>query len=174
MLHKNGRRYNMANYRAICHSYKLLSAVVACRLMVVLENRLPDTQAGFRTARGCRDNVCAIRWFIDMVLREGRQDVVIFIDYSAAFDTKSQLFLDSALAETGVSSKFSALSRPYSPQQQASCTLDSRTEALKCWSHLTLREACCRGISSRRTDAVVCSQYTFLVICVSVCLLRQN
>ena len=40
-----------------------------------------------------------------MVLREGRQSVVTLIDYSAAFDTESQLFLDSALAETGVTSK---------------------------------------------------------------------
>ena len=39
-----------------------------------------------------------------MVLQEGRQAVVTFIDYSAAFDTESQLFLDSALAETGISS----------------------------------------------------------------------
>ena len=107
-LHKKGSRDDMANYRAICllcHSYKLLSAVVARRLMAVLEDRLPDTQAGFRPARGCRDNVCAFRWFIDMVLREGRQSVVTFIDYSAAFDTESQLFLDSALAEAGVNSK---------------------------------------------------------------------
>ena len=73
--------------------------------MAVLDERLPDTQAEFRPDRGCRDNVCALRWFIDMVLREGRQAVVTFIDYSAAFDTESQLFLDSALAETGVSSK---------------------------------------------------------------------
>ena len=108
MLHKKGSRDDMANYRAICllcHSYKLLSAVVARRLMAVLEDRLPDTQAGFRPARGCRDNVCALRWFIDMVLWEGRQSVVTFIDYSAAFDTESQLFLDSALAEAGVNSK---------------------------------------------------------------------
>ena len=75
------------------------------RLMVVLEDRLPDTQAEFRAARGCRDNVCALRWFTIMVLREGRQAVVTFVDYSAAFDTESQLFLDSVLAETGVSSK---------------------------------------------------------------------
>ena len=33
------------------------------------------------------------------------QAVVTFIDYSAAFDTESQLFLDSALAEAGVSTK---------------------------------------------------------------------
>ena len=49
--------------------------------------------------------MCALRWFINLVLREGRQAVVTFIDYSAAFDTESQLFLDSALAETGISSK---------------------------------------------------------------------
>ena len=91
MMHKKGPRDDTANYRVICllcHSYKLLSAVVARRLMSVLGDRLPDTQAGFRPARGCRDNVCALRWFIDMVLREGRQAVVTFIDYSAAFDTR--------------------------------------------------------------------------------------
>ena len=51
MLHKNGSRDDMANYRAICllcHSYKLFSAIVARRLMAVLEDDLPDTQAGFR------------------------------------------------------------------------------------------------------------------------------
>ena len=41
-----------------------LSAVVAHKLMDVLESHLPDTQAGFRPARGCRDNVCALKWFI--------------------------------------------------------------------------------------------------------------
>ena len=41
-----------------------------------------------------------------MVLREGRKAVVTFIDNNAAFDnTESQLFLDSALAEAGVSTK---------------------------------------------------------------------
>ena len=47
MLHKKGPRDDIANYRAICllcHSYKLLSAVVARRLMAVLEDRLPGTK----------------------------------------------------------------------------------------------------------------------------------
>ena len=35
----------------------------------------------------------------------GKEDKLSSPDYSAAFDTESQLFLDSALAETGVSSK---------------------------------------------------------------------
>ena len=40
-----------------------------------------------------------------MVLREGRNAVITFIDYSAAFDTESQIFLDGALADAGVSAK---------------------------------------------------------------------
>ena len=108
MLYKKGQRDDFGNYRAICllcQAYKLLSAVVARRLMDVLDGHLPDTQAGFRPARGCRDNVGALRWFIAMVLREGRHAVITFIDYSAAFDTESQLFLASALADAGVSVK---------------------------------------------------------------------
>ena len=82
-----------------------LSTVIARRLMAVLYGHLPDTQAGFRPARGCRNNVCALRWFIAMVLREGRNAVISFIDYSEAFDTESQIFLDGALADAGVSAK---------------------------------------------------------------------
>ena len=40
-----------------------------------------------------------------MVLRGGRNAVITFIDYSAAFDTESQIFLDGALADAGVSAK---------------------------------------------------------------------
>ena len=49
--------------------------------------------------------VCALKWFTEMILREGRQDVITVIDYSAAFDTESQMFLDEALAEAGVGAK---------------------------------------------------------------------
>ena len=108
MIHKKGSRDDYGNYRAICllcHSYKLMSAVVARRLMAKLEDHLPYTQAGFRPARGCRDNVCALKWFIQMVLHEGRRAVITFTDCSVTFDTESQLFLDEALAEAGVSAK---------------------------------------------------------------------
>ena len=109
VLHDKGSRDDDGNYRVICllcHSYKLMSAIVAARrLMDTLEGHLPDTQAGFRPARGCRDNVCALKWFIQMILRHDGQAVITFIDYSAAFDTESQLFLDEALAEAGVDAK---------------------------------------------------------------------
>ena len=92
MLYKKADRNDFANYRAICllcHAYKLLSAVVAHRLEVPLEAILPDTQAGFRPARGARDIVRILKWTIDMLLRESRETLVTFIDYTAAFDTLS-------------------------------------------------------------------------------------
>ena len=56
MLHKKGSRDDYRNYRAICllcHSYKLISAIVARRLMTTLEGHLPDTQAGTRLQGQC-------------------------------------------------------------------------------------------------------------------------
>ena len=108
MFYKKKCKDDFANYRAICllcHAYKLLSAIIARRLHVELEHILPDSQAGFRPARGTRDNVCVLKWTIDMLLRESKPAVVTFIDYTAAFDTESQLFLDEALKAADVSIK---------------------------------------------------------------------
>ena len=108
MFYKKKDRNCFSNYRAICllcHAYKLLSAVIAGRMYVDLADVLPDSQAGFRPARGTRDNVCILKWFIKMVLRESRTAVITFIDYTAAFDTESHVFLDEALSYAGVSIK---------------------------------------------------------------------
>ena len=108
MLYKKKDRDDFSNYRALCllcHAYKLLSVVISRRLHIHLEHFLPDTQAGFRPARGTRDNVCILKWTVNMILRESRKAVVTFIDYSAAFDTESQIFLDEALSAAGVSIK---------------------------------------------------------------------
>ena len=106
MLYKKKGRNNFSNYRSIClpcRVYKLLSAVIASKLHIDLKNVLPDSQAGFRQARGTRDNI--LKWTIKMLLRENREAVVTFIDYSAAFDTESQLFLNEVLGAAGVSVK---------------------------------------------------------------------
>ena len=108
MLYKKGCRDDFGNYRAICllcHAYKILSAVLARRLHLQLADILPDSQAGFRPARGTRDNVCILKWTVNMILREDKEAVITFIDYKAAFDTESQRYLDNALSSAGVSVK---------------------------------------------------------------------
>ena len=64
-----------------------------------------DYTGGPQAGTGLRDNVCGLMWFIQMILRQGRQAVITFIDYSAAFASESQMFLDEALAEAGVGAK---------------------------------------------------------------------
>ena len=108
MLYKKNSRDDFKNYRAICllcHAYKLLSSVIARRLHHELAPSLPDSQAGFRPARGTRDNVCILKWTIKMLLKEAQPAVITFVDYTAAFDTESQLFLDKALRNANVSVK---------------------------------------------------------------------
>ena len=116
MFYKKKNKDDYANYRAICllnHAYKLLSAVIARRLQAALEPLLPDSQAGFRPARGTRDNICILKWTINMLLQEEKPAVVTFIDYSAAFDTESQLFLDEALQPANVPIKLRRITQSF-------------------------------------------------------------
>ena len=108
MLYKKGSRDDFSNYRAIgliCHSYKVLSVLILRRMQPALEERLPDSQAGFRKARGCRDNVLILKIIINEIVKAGQEAVVTFIDYTAAFDSVSHRFLDESLAEAKVPPK---------------------------------------------------------------------
>ena len=108
MLYKKGARDEFANYRAIgllCHAYEVLSVIVLRRMQSALEERLPDSQAGFRKARGCRDNVLILKLIIEEIIKAGQELVIVFIDYTAAFDSLSHRFLDESLAEANVPAK---------------------------------------------------------------------
>ena len=115
MLDKNkGSSEDMTKYRALCllnHSYKLLSSYLLMRLLKDVEHMLPESQAGFRKRRGCRDNVYILARLIDQVIKAESTCVVTFIDFSAAFDTVSHFFLDQALEEAQVSVKCRAIFR---------------------------------------------------------------
>jgi len=102
MLYKKGARDDYANYRAIgllCHSYKVLSVLVLRKMQPVIEARLPDSQAGFRKARGCRDNVLILKHLIQEVLKAGEEVVLTFVDYTAAFDSLHHNYLDTAMGK---------------------------------------------------------------------------
>ena len=108
MLYKKAPRNDFANYRAIgllCHSYKVLSILVLRRMQDRVEQYLPDTQAGFRKGRGCRDNVLVLKLLMDAILKADEEAIATFIDYTAAFDSISHRFLDEALTDAGVSTK---------------------------------------------------------------------
>lgn len=66
---------------------------------------LSDWQAGFRSERGCRDNVMLLRVLFDHVMITGEKLYVTYIDYSTAFDTVSHKWLDLRLRKAGASRK---------------------------------------------------------------------
>ena len=88
MLHKKWSRDDYRNYRAMCLLCHSLQVDVCHR------GTAPDDYSGGPPTRytgrvQAGTGLQGQRWFIQMILREGRQAVITFIDYSAAFDTES-------------------------------------------------------------------------------------
>ena len=115
LLFKNkGSPNDPTKYRCIAllnHAYKILSKIILVRLTRQCGNFLDDSQAGFRRGRGCRDNTLILRTLVQKWMQLGRKIALVFIDYSAAFDTVSHKFLDTALKEAKASNKLRALFR---------------------------------------------------------------
>ena len=91
-LYKNkGSRDDMKKYRFVClltHAYKLLSTLMLHRVESEMKiDFLPESQAGFRKKRGCKDNIFALSVLLDSVLQSKKECIITFIDYVAAFDT---------------------------------------------------------------------------------------
>ena len=108
-VYKNkGSPNEMDKYRLTCllnHAYKLLSHYLLKRIGDSMGVFLPETQAGFRKERGTRDNVFILARLIETTIKKGERCVITFIDFIAAFDSVSHLFLDEAMGEAmGVSS----------------------------------------------------------------------
>ena len=48
----------------ISHASKVMLKILQARLQQFVNHELPDVQAGFRKARGARDQIANIRWII--------------------------------------------------------------------------------------------------------------
>ena len=49
----------------ISHASKVMLKILQARLQQYVNHELPDVQAGFREARGTRDQIDNIRWIIE-------------------------------------------------------------------------------------------------------------
>lgn len=109
MIYKNkGLQSDCSKYRAIGllnHAYKVMSIILLRRLVEECADFFSEWQAGFRSKRGCRDNLLLLRVLYDQVIKNNKKCVVTFIDYSAAFDSISHKFMDKTLAAAGASNK---------------------------------------------------------------------
>ena len=84
---KKGNTKECSNYRTtalISHASKVLLKFLQARLQQYVNHEFPDIQAGFRKARGTRDQIANIRWIIEKTRKF--QKSICFIDYAKAFD----------------------------------------------------------------------------------------
>ena len=76
-----------------------------------MNRELPDVQAGFREARGTRDQIANIRW-INEKAREFEKNIYFcFIDYAKAFDSVDHNKLWKNLQEMGIPDHLTCLLR---------------------------------------------------------------
>ena len=87
---KNGNAKQCSNDHTtahISHSSKVMLKILQARLQQYMNHELPDVQAGFRKARGTRDQIASICWIIKKA-REFQKNVLFcFTDYAKAFDS---------------------------------------------------------------------------------------
>lgn len=99
MLHNKGDKSSPANYRSIAlltTLFELFTSVILNRLLVYSDDEdiIPKYQNGFRTGRGCMDNIFVLNSVIQIHLRlNGRKVFVAFIDFKHAFDSINHYLL---------------------------------------------------------------------------------
>ena len=96
----------------ISHTSKVVLKILQARLQLYVNRELPDIQAGFRKARGTRDQIANIRWIMEKA-REFQEKKIYFcfIDYAKAFDCVDHNTLWKILKEMGVPDHLTCLLR---------------------------------------------------------------
>ena len=118
MLYKKKANDDRANYRALGllnHTYKTFSRILLMRIVPYIEPRLSDMQAGFRSERGCRDNILILNMVIHHLLERTEAGecagVITYIDFVAAFDSIYHSYMLESLKTYGVPLKYIRLVR---------------------------------------------------------------
>ena len=75
---------------------KVMLKILQARLQQYVNRELPDVQAGFRKGRGTRNQIATIRWIIEKARKFQKNIYFCFIDYTKAFDCRSQQTLGNS------------------------------------------------------------------------------
>ena len=85
--------------------------ILQARLQEYINQELPGVQAGFRKARGTRDQIANIRWIIEKAKEFQKNIYFCFINYAKAFDCVDHNKLWEILQEMGIPGHVTCLLR---------------------------------------------------------------
>ena len=86
---KKGNPKEYLNYHTIAlisHASKVMLKLLQARLQQYMNPELSDVQAGFRKARGTKDQIANICWIIEKEREFHKNIYFCFIDYAKVFD----------------------------------------------------------------------------------------
>ena len=101
----------------ISYASNIMLKILQVRLQQYMNPELSDVQAGFRKARGTRDQIAKIHWIIEKA-REFQRNIC-FIDYVKAFDCVDPNKLWKILQEMGIPDHLACLLRNLFAGQEA-------------------------------------------------------
>ena len=93
--------------------------ILYARLQQYMNHELPYVQAGFRKARGTRDQIANICWIIEKAREYQKNIYFCFIDYAKAFDCVDHNKLWKILKEMGITDHQTCLLRNLYAGQEA-------------------------------------------------------
>ena len=93
--------------------------ILQARLQQYVNCDLPDAQAGFRKARGTRDQTANIHWIMEKAREFQKNIYFCFIDYAKAFDCVGHNKLWKILKEMGIPDYLTCLLRNLYAGQEA-------------------------------------------------------
>ena len=94
--------FKLLHIALISHATKEMLKILQTRLQQYVKCELPDVQAGFRKARGTRDQTANIHWIIKKAREFQKNMYFCFIDYAKAFDCVDHNKLWKVLKEMGI------------------------------------------------------------------------
>ena len=93
--------------------------ILQARLQQYVNHELPDIQAGFRKARGSREQIANIHWIIKKEREFQKNIYFCFNDYTKAFDCVDHNKLRKILKEMGIADHLTSLLRNLYAGQEA-------------------------------------------------------
>ena len=99
------------------------------RLQQYMNWELPDVQAGFRKAKGARDQIANMCWIIEKAREFQRSIYFCFIDYTKAFDCVDHNKLWKILKGMGIPDHLTCLLRNLYAGQEAQLESDMEQQS---------------------------------------------
>ena len=96
--------------------------ILQARLQQYMNGEISDVQAGFRKARGTRDQIANIHWIIEKAREFQKNIYFCFIDYTKAFDCVDHNKLWKILQEMEIPDHLTCLLRNLYAGQEATVT----------------------------------------------------